>query len=883
MPAQEKVDTANEYEPDHLVWHVLVEAGDENVLRWNVVDVAQPGLNRLPLSLAPGETLQDAWWRARLSDDKVSSSALAREAILAGRHYNQEYRCLMSDGSQRWFVEQARVESAGPNSWQITMVCTDVTELKMRLSMAQTRRAGVNYLVTHSLVWENSAGKIEWMHYLPDPENAPSFLPVTMEPGESYLDAFHSARLKADLVRMRLHGATHLRSNSSYTQEYRCYRADGEIRYLSEDVSVIRVAEGTWKLVTITTDISERRLLEQNLSLLVSGARCLIWYAKVRDVGSDLDWDMHFADEEAARRFLPINVASDQTFSEAWYHARPEEDNARMNALAGREIRLGRGYQQEFRIHLADGSVRWIEEHVQVETITAHAWRVIGVCTDITARKQQEELLRYIMAGAHCLLWYADAWLEEDGSIGWRPYIYDVDAAQRFLPVKIGHGETYYENWYWSRLEEDRLRTDAYGVGELLAGRSYSQEYRCRRSDGEIRWLSEYVTVNTLTTGRWKLVGVCTDVTERHVAGANLERQCSRLSVLFSISAVIALHNDIRTVLDILLGLLLPALQVDAAHILLLETSKAGADYRAGCGFRSQELSSFGMTADIRVVGGNDLGRTALFVGDLNIENPPFPWLQQVLVCEPFAAYAAIPLVVRGEVVGYLDLFHRSPMKMDAEWRDFAEALAGQTAVAIDNVALYENLQNTNSNLCLAYDATIEGWARALDLRDKETEGHSRRVTAMTIRLARALGVDDAELVYIRYGALLHDIGKMGIPDSILLKPGPLSATEWAVMHRHPTYAYEMLSPIAFLRAALEIPYCHHEKWDGSGYPRGLQGDAIPLAARIFAVVDVWDALRSDRPYRPAMDEETARDMIIKGRGTHFDPHIVDMFLSMQW
>ena len=186
-----------------------------------------------------------------------------------------------------------------------------------------------------------------------------------------------------------------------------------------------------------------------------------------------------------------------------------------------------------------------------------------------------------------------------------------------------------------------------------------------------------------------------------------------------------------------------------------------------------------------------------------------------------------------------------------------------------------------NADLTSAYDATIEGWSRALDLRDRETEGHCRRVTDLTLALAQAMGLPSADLVQIRRGALLHDIGKMGIPDAILLKPGPLDDREWEIMRRHPVYAYEMLSPIEFLRPALAIPYCHHEKWDGTGYPHGLCGEEIPLSARLFAVVDVWDALCSNRPYRPGWSLDKVRAQISAGAGTHFDPQIVKAFLAL--
>ena len=192
-----------------------------------------------------------------------------------------------------------------------------------------------------------------------------------------------------------------------------------------------------------------------------------------------------------------------------------------------------------------------------------------------------------------------------------------------------------------------------------------------------------------------------------------------------------------------------------------------------------------------------------------------------------------------------------------------------------------ERIRTLNAELTQAYDATIEGWSRALDLRDQETEGHCRRVTELTVRLAHALGFDDEALVHVRRGALLHDIGKMGIPDGILLKPGPLTDDEWIFMRRHPVMARDMLWPVEFLRRALDIPYCHHEKWDGTGYPCGLSGEEIPLSARLFAIVDVWDALCSDRPYRSAWPVARVLDHVRGLSGTHFDPKIVRLFLAM--
>ncbi|HEX5273389.1 MAG TPA: HD domain-containing phosphohydrolase [Gemmataceae bacterium] len=233
--------------------------------------------------------------------------------------------------------------------------------------------------------------------------------------------------------------------------------------------------------------------------------------------------------------------------------------------------------------------------------------------------------------------------------------------------------------------------------------------------------------------------------------------------------------------------------------------------------------------------------------------------------------------IVRGLDAGAQDYVTKPfnlPMVL-ARVRSAVRAKASYDLVA----RLHAQMEQARGEVTLAYDATIEGWARALDLRDKETEGHTRRVTEMALHLARAMGVSEADLVHVRRGALLHDVGKLGIPDEVLLKPGPLTEAEWEVMRRHPTYAYSWLASIPYLQPALAIPYCHHERWDGTGYPRGLKGEQIPLAARIFAAVDIWDALRSDRPYRRALPREQVLEHVASLSGTHLDPEVVRVFL----
>ncbi len=247
------------------------------------------------------------------------------------------------------------------------------------------------------------------------------------------------------------------------------------------------------------------------------------------------------------------------------------------------------------------------------------------------------------------------------------------------------------------------------------------------------------------------------------------------------------------------------------------------------------------------------------------------------------------PLKNKDKLIGVIYVDNRAKtglfQKSDLE---LIKAFANQAAVAIDNATLFDNLQRTNRELQKskeeleeAYQKTLEGWVHALDLKDKETEGHTRRVTVLTERLARSMGVEGEALEHIRRGALLHDIGKMGIPDSILMGKGSLTPEERDRMRQHPIYARDMLWPIKFLRPAVDIPYCHHEKWDGTGYPRGLKGMEIPFAARIFMIVDVWDALVSDRSYRKALPPEEVRQIIKEDAGKHFDPNVVKAFLDL--
>jgi len=359
-----------------------------------------------------------------------------------------------------------------------------------------------------------------------------------------------------------------------------------------------------------------------------------------------------------------------------------------------------------------------------------------------------------------------------------------------------------------------------------------------------------------------------------------INRSLTRMGSLRRVDMAISASFDLILTLNILLEQVTTHLEVDAADILVFDQADSSLKYTCGRGFRSQALKFTNLRVGEGYAGRAALERRTIHVPDLQ-KDPSGLEKSTSLASEGFVSYWGVPLMAKGHIQGVLEVFNRQPIPVDQEWLDFLETLAGQAAIAIDNVLLFNHLERSNADLSMAYDSTLAGWATALELRDNETEGHTRRVAAITMQLAARMGVRDQEIMYLRWGSLLHDIGKMGVPDSILLKPGSLSEDEWAVMRKHPVLAYEMLAPIGYLRNALDIPYCHHEKWDGSGYPRGLKGEQIPLSARIFAIVDVWDALTSDRPYREAWTAEKALKYIQEQEGSHFDPQVVKTFLAM--
>lgn len=457
-------------------------------------------------------------------------------------------------------------------------------------------------------------------------------------------------------------------------------------------------------------------------------------------------------------------------------------------------------------------------------------------------------------------------------------------ARGRRMPSQTGISSRVYETsqpYLTNHAPGDPILVRSYFIGNL-------------ESAACVPLISHHQTIGLLWIGKsteitqndMRVLTAIADISASAVYRASLFEQTQlrlqRLMGLHAIDMAITASLDERVTMSMLLDQVTSQLHVDAADVLLLRPELQSLEFIGGRGFTTSRFQNVSLQLGEGYAGRAAVERRVLSIPDLvKAEEPTARVILQA--GESFKAYFAAPLVAKGQVKGVLEIFHRSVLHPDPEWYDFLETLATQAAIAVDNADLFDRLQRSNDELTLAYDATIEGWSHALELRDHETQGHSRRVTELSLRLARIMNISDPDLSQFRRGVLLHDIGKMAIPDSILLKPGPLTSEEWQVMRQHPMYAYDLLSPIPYLRNALEVPYSHHERWNGKGYPRGLRGEQIPLVARIFSVVDVWDALTSDRPYRKAWPADKARDYICSRAGSDFDPQVVDAFIKLKF
>lgn len=629
-------------------------------------------------------------------------------------------------------------------------------------------------------------------------------------------------------------------------------------------------------LLMMLSDITERKHAEAALE--AGEKRFKAWIEHSSDLITVVDLYGIIQYQSPSVQHL-LGYAPEEVLGKSAFDLLHPDDLAKMNAYFGESIQNpGVKGSAECRIRHQDGSWRYMESHGQIYTDEHGEVVVLVSSRDVTNRKQAEKTLRE----KERLLSEA----QRIGHIG--SWSYDIrtdsmtfsDEMYRLLDISPEEFQHDSKDFLALVYPSDRPAA-AKWIADMQEGiQEKDLNFRLFHKNGELCYLSCTGAVEFDASAKpARFIGTAQDVSERRAAGMQIDQQIKRLTALSVIDQAIISSFDQRYTLGVILSQLISQLQVDAADVLIMDSETEMLSYAVGQGFRSNTREALQLQFGESHPGRAAKERRMIRIPDL-MEATNDLAFSHFVIGEGFVSYIAAPLIVKGKVKGVLEVFQRTLLQPYQEWLNFFNTLVGQTAIAIESTSLFANLQASNRELTQAYEATIEGWSRAMDLRDRETEGHTQRVMKLTLELARSMGLDEAKLVHIRRGTLLHDIGKLGVPDHILFKTGDLTIEERQIIEQHVDFAYEMLAPISYLKPALNIPYFHHEKWDGTGYPLGLKHEQIPLEARIFALVDVWDALLSDRPYRKAWTREQTIEYIRAQSGTHFDPRVVECFLE---
>ncbi|MFB6286288.1 MAG: PAS domain S-box protein [Candidatus Bipolaricaulia bacterium] len=585
-----------------------------------------------------------------------------------------------------------------------------------------------------------------------------------------------------------------------------------------------------------------------------------------------------------------FGMAHDELVGRGLWDITPDAD--RDQAQAAWNAFLQQGHDSgDFQIVRADGRQRDVEfravAHIQPGL---H----LSILRDVTARKQAERELVMSQRFTQSVLDSLDANIAVVDEEGWIISTnaqwdqYSRDNGEPDLS-RTGVGQKYLDvcRAASSQGAEEAPHALA-GIRAVLSGEqsSFDLEYPSPDPDARDRWYLLHVA--PFSGSEPGVVVAHLDITDRKRAESDLLEHVDRLTAVNQLewdlttqSAPEQIHaRTAAAITD-----LIPDLSDVSISRFEAETERIHWEYALRDGEalpvdeappRPLQPEGHGLRSDVIRRG------EPMIVDDLRATSYEAPTLHEPPPDDSQARSALLaPMASQGEVVGVIQAHSRAPNRFTEAEQELLALIANTTAVSLDNVQLLGDLQSANEQLRQAYDKTIGGWAKALELKDKETEGHTERTAEWTLKLARwfAMGEDDLQHVY--RGALLHDIGKMGVPDAILHKPGKLDDDEWEVMKQHPAHAYELLKSIDFLHPALAIPHCHHERWDGAGYPQGLAGEQIPLEARIFAVVDAYDAMTNDRPYRDALPHDEAVRRLRENAGTQFDPDVVKAFIAM--
>jgi PAS domain S-box-containing protein/putative nucleotidyltransferase with HDIG domain len=660
--------------------------------------------------------------------------------------------------------------------------------------------------------------------------------------------------------------ATGKSSSQNNTQDVYLHTPQGQNKWVQQSVCVISTARGH-RLAIVLRDITDRYFIQQALQETEEQFRAVVQTANDAIITMDALHNIVFWNAAAERIFgflaaemlgKPINeIVPAQYLSSNWH---------------GVEGGFTDGSSQRPGQTIEVTGVNKRGEEVPLE-MSFSGWKTLAgpfitaIIRDISERKRSEE--RNLQSEKK----YRE--LFQVNKDGIAIFVISPDFKSRTF---VELNEAAHEMLGYTKEEMYKLSPEMLEPEMTLAEFRYRQfELETKgvanfdavliHKDGH-RVYTEFTAQVIQYVGQTAIMNIIRDVTDR-------KQRESELQAIAKLSEALRTAVTRADMLPVIVEQIVNLLHSDTATIEIIDPQSGDAVVEAACGAWSilvgtRQSSGTGINAII--------SRTLKPYHTHDLENDPnvtyHEWAR-----ENIRGSAGIPLIAQEKLIGFIWIGRKTDI-LDVEVR-LLSAVADIAANAIHRTTSHEEALKATDDLIKAYDTTLEGWARALELRHQETEEHSQRVTEMTLQLARAFGLTEAEIIHIRRGAILHDIGKMGVPDEILLKEGPLREDEWEKMRKHPQTAYDLLSSIEHLRPALDIPYYHHEKWDGSGYPRGLAGENIPLAARIFAVVDVWDALRSDRVYRERWAEEKVRAYIREQAGTHFDPKIVELFLRV--
>ncbi len=672
-----------------------------------------------------------------------------------------------------------------------------------------------------------------------------------------------------------------------------------------------KTREGFANILISLTDITQRKQAEKDLQLSEARYRELIEQINV------VVYQDHYGVPSKPKYISPQITALLGYTPEEWigdpnlfYKVVHPEDMKAFLDLDVHTDETGDPFVNEYRAYSRDGKMIWVhDEAVLVFDGDGKPDSWHGVMYDVTSRKNAEVALRESEKRYRTIFASVPVSIKEE------------DYSKIFIMFEElrAKGITDFEDYAnrnpeWVRTAMESITINEVNEETLKVYGAESKEQLLKpltaflsdeSMDSFIKELQAFwdhastfqqETVNTTLTGEkidvWVSISIPSetqdysrvlvtvmDISERKRAEEQIRLQIRYLAALRAVDMAISASMDLPITLRVLLNQVNLQLGVEATSILLLDPHTQTLKYSAGLGFQTPVIETTALRLGQSYAGQAALERRIIMAEDLNTKASRIltPEFNQ----ENFSHYIGVPLVSKGVVKGVLELFNRTPFKQDPAWFGLLESMAGQAAIAIENAMLLDEVQKVNINLRSAYDATIEGWARSLSLREGDSQGHVKQVADLTVELAQTAGYQGEGLLSIRRGALLHDIGKLAIPDTILFKPAPLTEDEWKIMKTHPVVSKRILSSIDFLQPAIDIPYSHHEKWDGTGYPDGLKGSQIPFAARVFAIVDCWDSLRSNRPWRKAWTDEQAWDYIINNSGKAFDPQIVEKFRQL--